>query len=248
MGGRRGALALALRGAVTALRPAAGSPAAAFSACLAACQAAAPRLLAAAPGTGVPAVGAPLAQKLRTASGGLPFAARGVSSSAPRHEDAAQPSANPLQQTTLASALPDSEADKKRAAFCHKRKLEISPQKLNEAAKLVRKMHINDALINMEIRGKKSAGMVKDALKSAFANAVNNHSMDPDKLIVAECFVGKGRHLKRVRMHAMGKSAMMKKYRAHLTVKLEESDDVAAKTRVVRPLLERSRKQVADSQ
>jgi ribosomal protein L22 len=45
-------------------------------------------------------------------------------------------------------------------------------------------MHISDALINMEIREKKPAKLVKEALKSAFANAVNNHGMDADKLFV----------------------------------------------------------------
>lgn len=187
-----------------------------------------------------------LRQLVTTVPAGLPFSARGVSSGAPSLQSAAEeqrPSSNPLQQASLASAQAaaanSTEDGEKRVAFCYKRGIKISPQKLNEAAKLVRKMHISDALINMEIREKKPAKLVKEALKSAFANAVNNHGMDADKLFVAECFVGKGRHLKRIRMHGMGKSAMMKKYRSHLTVKLEESETVEAKTKVVRPLLER---------
>ena len=34
-----------------------------------------------------------------------------------------------------------------------------------------------------------------------------------------ECFVGRGRHLKRLSFHAMGKTGRMEKYRAHLTVR-----------------------------
>jgi len=110
------------------------------------------------------------------------------------------------------------------------------------AARLVRKMHIKDALINMNVRPKKSAKIVKAALKEAYFNAVNNHKMDADSLAVAECVVGKGRHLPRVSMHAKGRSSIMHKKRAHLTVKLVEDPSVTVKTRVVRPLLERTLK------
>ena len=51
----------------------------------------------------------------------------------------------------------------------------------------VRKMHVKDALINMSIRSeKKAALMVKEAIRSAYFNAINNHSMDANKLTVGE--------------------------------------------------------------
>lgn len=53
----------------------------------------------------------------------------------------------------------------------------------------VRKMHVKDALINMSIRReKKSANIVKEAIRSAYFNAINNHNMDASKLTVGEDF------------------------------------------------------------
>ena len=46
-------------------------------------------------------------------------------------------------------------------------------------------MHVKDALVNMSIRSeKKAAMMVKEAIRSAYFNAINNHDMDGSKLTV----------------------------------------------------------------
>lgn len=59
-------------------------------------------------------------------------------------------------------------------------------------------------------------------LLSARDNAVKDKGLDADKLRVDRAFVGKGRHLKRISMHARGRSATRLKYHAHLTIILAE--------------------------
>mmetsp|Transcript_17125 Transcript_17125/g.47785 ORF Transcript_17125/g.47785 Transcript_17125/m.47785 type:complete len:267 (+) Transcript_17125:154-954(+) len=179
---------------------------------------------------------------------GVGFAARSISSSSIAADISLSSSQNPLHQLPVeggqnadGSDMPEGQSPG-RVAVCHLKGVTISPRKLTMAARLVRKMHIRDALVNMSIREKKAAKLVKKALSSAYHNAVNNHRMDGEKLIVAECFVGKGRHLKRIAIHGMGKTGRMEKPRAHLTVKLVESQSAVPNTHVVKPLLERKLK------
>ncbi|KAF7113568.1 hypothetical protein RHSIM_RhsimUnG0112900 [Rhododendron simsii] len=59
-------------------------------------------------------------------------------------------------------------------------------------------------------------------IHSARANATHDHGLDPDRLLVAEAFVGKGLFLKRVFFHARGRSGIMHKPECRLTVVVRE--------------------------
>lgn len=63
---------------------------------------------------------------------------------------------------------------------------------------------------------------VLQLLLSAKDNAVKDKGLDANKLRVDRAFVGKGQHLKRLSMHARGRSATRLKYRSHLTIVLAE--------------------------
>lgn len=54
----------------------------------------------------------------------------------------------------------------------------------------MRRLSLEDALIQCEISCKKSARILRNVLLSARANAVNNHGLDADKLVVGAswCF------------------------------------------------------------
>lgn len=102
------------------------------------------------------------------------------------------PAINPLQQapvpavarSALAAAAADADAEAPLRARAILRNAAISPRKLNMFAKLVRGLSLADALIQCEISCKKSAGLLRNVLLSAKANAINNHGMDGDKLVV----------------------------------------------------------------
>ena len=66
--------------------------------------------------------------------------------------------------------------------------------------------------------------MLKKHLRSAIANAENNHSLDIDKLVVKEAYVGKGVVMKRFVARARGRGAKIIKPYSHLTILLSEQE------------------------
>ncbi len=69
---------------------------------------------------------------------------------------------------------------------------------------------------------KKSALIIYKVLKSAKANAENNHNMNVDRLFVKETYATEGPTLKRIRPRAKGAASPINKRTSHITVVLEE--------------------------
>ena len=61
------------------------------------------------------------------------------------------------------------------------------------------------AVIALEFSRKRIAHDVRKTLKSAIANAENNHNLDVDRLFVAEASVGKQLVMKRMHARARGR-------------------------------------------
>ena len=57
---------------------------------------------------------------------------------------------------------------------------------------------------------------------SAVANAVNNHGLDIDDLVIAEAWVGKNLVMKRFHARGRGRSAMVMKPFSQITVVVRE--------------------------
>lgn len=153
---------------------------------------------------------------------------------------------NPLQQapapvirgSTAAGAAAADDAALTASAIL--RGVAISPRKLNMFAKLLRGLHLEDALIQCRMHPKKSARICEKVLLSARANATNNQGLDASRLKVEEAWVGRGTHLKRISIHARGRSGTKHKYRSHLTVLLKEGD-APRRVRVIPMLQERQK-------
>ena len=107
------------------------------------------------------------------------------------------------------------------------RNLRISPQKLNLVATMIRGMDANKAIAALTFSRRRIAGDVKKALQSAIANAENNHSLDVDKLIVKEAYVGKSIVMKRFRARARGRGSRILKPLSHLTIVVSEKEEQA---------------------
>ncbi|KAL3825666.1 hypothetical protein ACJIZ3_021695 [Penstemon smallii] len=97
-----------------------------------------------------------------------------------------------------------------------------SPKKVNLVAALVRGMQVEDALLQLQVTVKRAAKTVYQVIHSARANAIHNHGLDPDRLLIAEAFVGKGLFKKRVSYHARGKSGIRVRAECRLTVVIRE--------------------------
>ena len=59
-------------------------------------------------------------------------------------------------------------------------------------------------------------------LKSAAANAENNHQMDPEKLYVSETYANPGPIIKRIMPRAQGRAYRINKRTSHITIVVKE--------------------------
>ncbi|MCB1506234.1 MAG: 50S ribosomal protein L22 [Hyphomicrobiaceae bacterium] len=121
-------------------------------------------------------------------------------------------------------SLPDNEA--KAVA----RNLRVSPQKLNLVAGMIRGKKVDQALADLEFSRKRIAQDVLKCVKSAVANAENNHGLDVDELVVAEAHVGKNLVMKRFHARGRGRASGIEKPFSQITVIVRQTDeDEAAK-------------------
>ena len=96
----------------------------------------------------------------------------------------------------------------------------ISSRKVKIVIDLIRNKSVGEALAILKFTPKAAAEIVEKLLKSAVANAENNHNMDVEKLYVAEIFANQGPTLKRVQPRAQGRAFRI----SHITVVLKEKE------------------------
>ena len=77
----------------------------------------------------------------------------------------------------------------------------MSPMKVGVVLDLIRGKNVNEAFAILQYTPKDAAVVINKVLKSAVANAENNHDLNVENLYVAETFVGAGSTLKRFRPH-----------------------------------------------
>ncbi|MGI6621098.1 MAG: 50S ribosomal protein L22 [Bacillota bacterium] len=110
-------------------------------------------------------------------------------------------------------------------ARCQVRYIRISPSKVGIVADLVRGKPVKEALAILRYTPKRAGKVVEKAIRSAIANAENNHDMNGDLLYVSEIYVGQGPTLKRYRPRARGIAYPIQKKTSHLTVILREREE-----------------------
>ena len=98
----------------------------------------------------------------------------------------------------------------------------ISSRKVKIVADLIRGKKIDEALTTLKFAPKASSEILEKLLKSAIANAENNHFMDRSKLYVAEIYANQGPTLKRIRPAANGSAVRIRKRTSHITIVLRE--------------------------
>ncbi len=97
-----------------------------------------------------------------------------------------------------------------------------SVQKVNIVADLIRKEHVNTAMLQLEFCKRSVAKNLKNVLKSAIHNSQNNFGMDIDKLYVREVLIGKSLTLKRSMVRARGRINRIIKSFSKVTIVVEE--------------------------
>lgn len=120
-------------------------------------------------------------------------------------------------------ATPRALADNEAKAVI--KRLRTSPRKLNLVAQMIRGMDVSRALTQLKFSKVRISVAVEKGLRSAIANAENNHNLNVDSLFVKEAFVGKNLVMKRMHTRGRGRSAGIEKPFANLTIILKEKGE-----------------------
>ena len=100
----------------------------------------------------------------------------------------------------------------------------ISARKVKIVADLIRGKKVDEALAIVKFTPKASSETIEKLLKSAIANAENNHGMNRGNLVVSEIYANQGPTMKRIRAASKGSAARIRKRTSHITIVLKERD------------------------
>ena len=107
-------------------------------------------------------------------------------------------------------------------AVANLRYLRISPRKVQIVLDLIRGKSVAQATAILLQTPKPASEPVHKLLKSAAANAENNHQMDPEKLYVSQVFATPGPIIKRMMPRAQGRAYRINKRTSHITIAVAE--------------------------
>jgi large subunit ribosomal protein L22 len=102
------------------------------------------------------------------------------------------------------------------------RMIRTSQYKLNLVAGLIRGKKVDQAINDLTFSRKRISIDVLKVLRSAVANAENNHNLDVDDLVVAQAWTGKNLVLKRFHARGRGRGASILKPFSEVTIVLRE--------------------------
>jgi large subunit ribosomal protein L22 len=112
-------------------------------------------------------------------------------------------------------------ATERTEAVAHLKFARVGPRKLRRVADAIRGKSVREALVLLQFAGVFAAEPLAKLLKSAVANAENNHNMDTDGLFVTRVTVdgGPGGGItKRLDPRAQGRAAFKRKRMSHVTI------------------------------
>ncbi|MDQ2873103.1 MAG: 50S ribosomal protein L22 [Candidatus Eremiobacteraeota bacterium] len=115
----------------------------------------------------------------------------------------------------------DVEKTERTQAFAHLKFARMGPRKLRRIADAIRGKSVREALVLLQFAGVFAAEPMYKLLRSAVANAENNHDMNTDELYVTRITVDGGpggRFTKRLDPRAQGRANFKRKRMSHVTI------------------------------
>ncbi|MGB9620763.1 MAG: 50S ribosomal protein L22, partial [Armatimonadota bacterium] len=110
-------------------------------------------------------------------------------------------------------------------AIARARFVRTSPRKARLVADAIRGKDLKEALAILQFTPNRAARLIEKVVKSAAANAQNNHHMDGENLKVAIAQVDGGPNImKRLRHAPMGRGYRIVKRMSHITIAVEETE------------------------
>lgn len=119
-------------------------------------------------------------------------------------------------------------------AVAHLRFVRTAPRKLRRVADAIRGKSVREALVLLTFTGVHASEPIQKLVRSAVANAGNNHDMNTDELYITRITVDGGpggRFTKRLDPRAQGRAAFKRKRLAHVTVILSETPPLRRRKR-----------------
>lgn len=104
------------------------------------------------------------------------------------------------------------------------RQVRISPRKVGIVLDLIRNKPCNVAMAILKNTPKSACEPLEKLLKSAMANAENNHNMDVSACYVSECYCGAGVTLKRIRPKDHGRAHRILKRTSNIVLVVKEAE------------------------
>lgn len=101
--------------------------------------------------------------------------------------------------------------------------VKMAPRKVRFVMDSIRGKYTNDALDQLKFTPNHAADEIANVIKSAIANASENHGMDTEFLKIARCYVDVGPTAKRVQPRAQGRAYRILKRSSHITIVVEEA-------------------------
>lgn len=98
----------------------------------------------------------------------------------------------------------------------------MSAQKMREVVRQIQGLPAAHAVAVLDIVPRKSARVVAKTLRSAIANAENNHSLKPETLTVKEAVAGQATTFKRATPKARGSAGPTLKRSCHVKIILSD--------------------------
>jgi large subunit ribosomal protein L22 len=121
------------------------------------------------------------------------------------------------------------DATQRTEAVAHLKFARMGPRKLRRVADAIRGKSVKEALVLLQFAGVFAAEPIEKLLRSAVANAENNHDMNADDLYVTRITVDGGpggRFTKRLDPRAQGRANFKRKRMSHVTVAVGEKPAV----------------------
>jgi large subunit ribosomal protein L22 len=113
----------------------------------------------------------------------------------------------------------------KQQAVAHLKFVRVGPRKLRRVADAIRGKKVDEALVLLQFSGVFASEPIAKLVKSAVANAGNNHDMNTDDLYITRITVDGGpggRFTKRLDPRAQGRAYFKRKRLSHVTVVVGE--------------------------
>ncbi len=104
-----------------------------------------------------------------------------------------------------------------------------APRKVAIVASLVRNRSVEDALVILDHTPRKAAKPVKKIIESAKANAINNHNLQANSLMIKTISVTIGKRLKRYKPASRGRALPFQKKASNILVEVTGKEKPAKK-------------------